>query len=105
MRTLRDLDFIETKEGSTGDFHYVLLLNPNIGIEKLKRAGKAQTSFYGRFRNRLIDIGAERDIKDYDDYLSEIAEEKAADKAKAAKAARLNAEPAKKRSKPKESDK
>lgn len=70
MRTLRDLGFIETKEGSTGDFHYVLLLNPNIGIEKLKRAGKAQTSFYGRFRDRLIDIGAERDITDYDDYLS-----------------------------------
>ena len=27
MRSLRDLGFIETKEGSTGDFHYVLLLN------------------------------------------------------------------------------
>jgi hypothetical protein len=104
MRTLRDLGFIESKEGSTGDFHYVLLLNPNIGIEKLKRAGKAQTSFYGRFRDRLIDIGAERDITDYDDYLSEFAkaEEKAA--AKAAKAVRPNAEPAKKRSKPKEAE-
>lgn len=102
MRTLRDLGFIETKEGSTGDFHYVLLMNPNIGIEKLKRAGKAQTSFYGRFRDRLIDIGAERDITDYDDYLSEIA--KAEEKA-AAKAVRPNAEPAKKRSKPKEAEK
>jgi hypothetical protein len=106
MRTLRDLGFIETKEGSTGDFHYVLLLNPNIGIEKLKRAGKAQTSFYGRFRDRLIDIGAERDITDYDDYLSEIAKagEKAAAKAKAAKAVTPNAEPAKKRSKLKEAE-
>lgn len=107
MRTLRDLGFIETKEGSTGDFHYVLLLNPNIGIEKLKRAGKAQTSFYGRFRDRLIDIGAERDITDYDDYLSDIANagEKAAAKAKVAKAVSPNAEPAKKRSKPQEAEK
>ena len=69
MRSLRDLGFIETKEGSTGDFHYVLLLNPNIGVEKLQRQGKTQTSFYGRFRDRLIDIGAERDIQDYDEYL------------------------------------
>lgn len=107
MRTLRDLSFIETKEGSTGDFHYVLLLNPNIGIEKLKRAGKAQTSFYGRFRDRLIDIGAERDITDYDDYLSEIAKvgEKVASKANVGKAVSANTEPAKKRSKPKEAKK
>lgn len=107
MRTLRDLSFIETKEGSTGDFHYVLLLNPNIGIEKLNRSGKAQTSFYGRFRDRLIDIGAERDITDYDDYLSEIANvgEKVASKANVGKAVSPNAEPAKKRSKPKEAEK
>lgn len=107
MRTLRDLGFIETKEGSTGDFHYVLLLNPNIGIEKLRRAGKAQTSFYGRFRDRLIDIGAERDITDYDDYLSEIsrAGEKAAAKAKVAKEVSPNGGPAKKRSRPKEAEK
>lgn len=104
MRALRDLGFIEAKEGSTGDFHYVLLLNPNVGIEKLKRAGRAQTSFYGRFRDRLIDIGAERDITDYDDYLSEVANagEKAAAKAKAAVGVSPDAESAKKRPKPKE---
>jgi hypothetical protein len=78
MRTLRDLGFIQAKEGSTGDFHYVLLLNPNIGIEKLHRQGKAQTAFYGRFRDRLIDIGAQQDIKDYDDYLVEQVETNAA---------------------------
>lgn len=106
MRTLRDLGFIQTKEGSTGDFHYVLLLNPNIGIEKLKREGKTQASFYGRFRDRLIDIGAERDIKDYDDYIEEleVANKKAA--AKAAKATAPAAPPAKtKRLKPKETEK
>jgi hypothetical protein len=71
MRTLRDLGFIEAKEGSSGAFHYVLLLNPNLGVERLHRLKKTQTPFYGRFRDRLIDIGAERDINDYDDYLKE----------------------------------
>ena len=83
MRALRDLGFIEAKKGSTGDFHYVLLLNPNVGIEKLRRAGKVQTVLYGRFRDRLIDIGAQDDITDYDDYLEDLkkAEVKAAAKA------------------------
>jgi hypothetical protein len=80
---LRDLGFIEAKKGSTGDFHSVLLLNPNGGIEKLRRAGKVQTVLYGRFRDRLIDIGAQDDITDYDDYLEDLkkAEVKAAAKA------------------------
>ena len=68
MRTLRDLGFIEAKKGPSGEFHYVLLLNPNVGIEKLKRANKVQDVLYGRFRDRLIDIGAQRDITDYDEY-------------------------------------
>lgn len=109
MRTLRDLGFIEAKEGSTGDFHYVLLLNPNIGIEKLHRQGKVQTAFYGRFRDRLIDIGAHRDIKDYDDYLVKREEmNAAATKAaarKTAKDAGDDAPPKPKRSKPKEVEK
>ncbi len=108
MRSLRDLGFIEAKEGSTGDFHYVLLLNPNIGVENLQRQGKTQTSFYGRFRDRLIDIGAERDIKDYDDHLEDLELEKAAvAKAAAKKAAKADEDtPVKpKRSKPKEAGK
>jgi hypothetical protein len=83
MRTLRDLGFIEAKKGPTGDFHYVLLLNPNVGIEKLNRVGRVQTVLYGRFRDRLIDIGAQSDITDHDDYLEDLekTEAKAATKA------------------------
>jgi hypothetical protein len=109
MRTLRDLGFIEAKEGSSGSFHYVLLLNPNLGVEKLHRQGKMQTAFYGRFRDRLIDIGAQRDIKDYDEYLKEQEETNAAaTKAAAKKTAKeagddATAKP--KRSKPKEVEK
>lgn len=104
MRTLRDLGFIEAKKGSTGDFHYVLLLNPNIGIEKLHRQSKTQTAFYGRFRDRLIDIGAHRDIKDYDEYLAEQEVTKAAAK-KTAMDAGEDAPTKPKRSKPKEAEK
>lgn len=104
MRTLRDLAFIEAKAGSTGDFHYVLLLNPNVGIEKLQRQGKLQSAFYGRFRDRLIDIGAQRDITDYDDYLEDQEKAKAALK-NAAKETVGNAPVKRKRSKPKEAEK
>lgn len=88
MRTLRDLGFIEAKKGPTGDFHYVLLLNPNVGIEKLNRVGKVQTVLYGRFRDRLIDIGAQSDIMDYDDYREELEKIEAKATAKAAKIAK-----------------
>lgn len=106
MRTLRDLGFIEAKKGSTGDFHYVLLLNPNIGVEKLHRQNKVQTAFYGRFRDRLIDIGAQRDIEDYDEYLEKQKDMNAAAvKAAAKNATKDNGEEVTtkpKRSKPKE---
>ena len=64
---------------------YVLLLNPNVGIEKLHREGKLQTTLYGRFRDRLIDIGAQNDISDYDEHLAKIEKAKTSASAKAAK--------------------
>lgn len=81
MRTLRDLGFIGAKKGPTGDFHYVLLFNPNVGVEKLRRANKVQDILYSRFRDRLIDIGAQNDLAEYDDYLERV--EKAEAKATA----------------------
>lgn len=88
MRSLRDLGFIEAKKGPTGDFHYVLLLNPNVGIEKLHRAGKLQTALYGRFRDRLIDIGAQNDISDYDEHLTNVEKAEVKAGAKTAKSAK-----------------
>ncbi|MFA5676975.1 MAG: hypothetical protein WC953_01005 [Pseudomonas sp.] len=85
MRKLRDLGFIEAKRGASGDFHYVLLLNPNVGIEKLRRANKVQDVLYGRFRDRLIDIGAQHDITDYDEYCERIKKEKTKATSKGAK--------------------
>lgn len=71
MRTLRALGFIETRHGPSGDFHYVLLLNPNVCIERMHRAGKVQTGLYARFLERLTDIGAQHDIAAYEEHLEE----------------------------------
>jgi hypothetical protein len=90
MRALRDLGFIKANKGPTGDFHYVLLLNPNVGIDNLKRAEKVQTVLYGRFRERLIEIGAQNDITDYDDYLEELKKPKTKDAAKLPKRSDLS---------------
>jgi len=76
MRLLRDLGFIEARKGASGDFHYVLLLNPNVAVEKLRRENKVQDFLYGRFRDRLIDIGAHHDIADYDAYCESIKQSK-----------------------------
>lgn len=89
MRKLRELGFIASQKGPSGDFHYVLLLNPNVGIEKLKRAGKIQTGLYGRFHDRLIDIGAQNDILAYNEYLVEVKQAEAKAAAKAAKSAKM----------------
>ena len=44
MRTLRDLGFILTKSGASGEFHYILLLNPNIAVEQWPAAGSVDTN-------------------------------------------------------------
>ena len=66
MRTLRDLGFIRTKPGASGEFHYILLLNPNIAVELMKRAGQVQDTVYGRFQERLADVGAASEWATYE---------------------------------------
>ncbi|MGW8389810.1 hypothetical protein [Pseudoduganella sp. HUAS MS19] len=58
MKVLRDLLFIRAEPGPSGDFHYVLLTNPNAAMENLKVAGKIQTGLYSRFLDRLAEVGA-----------------------------------------------
>lgn len=62
MRILRDLDFIVTKSGPTGDFHYVLLMNPIASVEKMYRRGQLQNELYSRFLDRLADTGAHKQL-------------------------------------------
>ena len=63
MRQLRDLWFIQTKPGATGEFHYVLLLNPNAAVELMRSQGKVQDLLYGRFVDRLVEVGAYGEIE------------------------------------------
>lgn len=58
MKRLRELSMISTKPGPSGDFHYVLLLNPNTGVEWMRSHGLVQDGLYARFVERMADIGA-----------------------------------------------
>ena len=60
MKALQELGFIETKSGASGEFNYVLLLNPHKIISNLvkeKRITMKQDSL-NALRARLNDVGA-----------------------------------------------
>lgn len=63
MRQLRDLLFIQTKPGASGEFHYILLVNPNAAVEWMRTQGKVQDILYGRFLDRLVEVGAYGEIE------------------------------------------
>ncbi|BEH22953.1 Uncharacterised protein [Burkholderia pseudomallei] len=65
MKRLRELNFIQTKPGASGEFHYVLLLNPNAVMEWMRSQNLVQNDLYSRFLERLADIGAFGDIEPY----------------------------------------
>lgn len=68
MRQLRDLHFIEAKAGPSGEFHYVLLLNPNATVEWMRSGGQVQDLLYSRFIDRLMEIGAYGEIEALHDF-------------------------------------
>jgi hypothetical protein len=82
MKILRDLQFLIPKKGPSGDFHYILLLNPNVAVEFLRHDKRVQDELYGRFRDRLAEVGASAEMDAY--YAYGAAVEKAAAEAKAA---------------------
>lgn len=57
MRRLREFNLIQSKPGPSGDFHFVLLLNPNVAMEWMRVNGMVQDGLYGRFLDRLIEVG------------------------------------------------
>ena len=56
MLSLQVLGFIHAKDGPTGQFHYVLLLNPHRVVWKLK--GDIQEGAFRQLQTRAIEIGA-----------------------------------------------
>ena len=77
MKKLREMWMITTKEGPSGEFHYVLLWNPNVGLEYMRMAKKVQDGVYGRFIDRLMEIGAYSDLEEFREFLKEHQEAEA----------------------------
>lgn len=63
MKKLRELLFIQTKRGPSGEFHYVLLINPNAAMEWLRTRKLIQEGLYARLIDRLGEIGALGEIE------------------------------------------
>ena len=64
MRKLMELGFIAAKPGASGDFHYVLLLNPHWVIERRQKWTKdIPTSIYNRLIERVMEVGAFGEIE------------------------------------------
>jgi len=75
MKKLRELKCIDTKSGSSGEFHYVLLINPNASLEMMYRNGQVQKEVYARFLDRLLEVGAYGEIEE----IKEILDRKVSD--------------------------
>jgi len=65
MGRLRDLGFIRAKEGVSGEFNYVLLLNPLKVIDNIYKE-RGRDVFYNVLISRLVQIGAD-DIQTEED--------------------------------------
>ena len=59
MKILRQLKFIDAKEGASGPYHYVLIPNPFAIIDQHVQSGKlASKETYNSFLERAIAVGA-----------------------------------------------
>jgi len=56
MASLKDMGFIDSRPGSSGDFHYVLIYNPHKVVFGIK--DKIQPQMFMQLNDRAIDIGA-----------------------------------------------
>lgn len=63
MKKLVDFGFILHKPGSSGDYHYILLLHPYRVLKKLREEGKISNDiYYNTWFERVHEIGATKDI-------------------------------------------
>ncbi|WP_210160434.1 hypothetical protein [Rhodomicrobium vannielii] len=83
MKKLRELFMVQTKSGPSGEFHYILLVNPNAALEWMRDRGLVQDGIYARFVDRLMEVGAYGEIEAVHDAW---AAQKAVDDAAAADA-------------------
>lgn len=58
LRVLKELGFIDCKEGPAGPFHYILIFNPYHVVKVLNAKGLIQQAAYTALFQRATDIGA-----------------------------------------------
>lgn len=78
MKKLRELWFIQTKPGPSGEFHYVLLMNPNAAMEWMYSQKLIQDGLYARFIERVIEVGAFGEIEAVRAYWKQMSDAQAA---------------------------
>ncbi len=59
MHILRDLGFIDIKEGPNGPISYVLIFNPYLVVREHHHAGRVNAAFFNSLTQRMIEIGAQ----------------------------------------------
>lgn len=63
MKRLQELGFFIAKKGPSGDFHYVLLMNPNMAMECMWHQNLIQADLYSRFIDRLDEVGGSGEVQ------------------------------------------
>jgi hypothetical protein len=58
MRILKELGFVDIKEGTNGPIHYVLVLNPYHAIKRNYERGLVPEAAYNALKERVIEIRA-----------------------------------------------
>jgi hypothetical protein len=58
MRVLKDLGFVDFKEGTNGPIHYVLVLNPYHAVKRNYEHGLVPKAAYNALTERVIEIRA-----------------------------------------------
>jgi hypothetical protein len=84
MKKLAELNFILPKRGPSGDFHYVLLLNPNVAMELMRRKGLVRDGVYSRFLDRLAEVGGYGELESIREFWAQQEAAQAASQAAAA---------------------
>ncbi|MGD0819548.1 MAG: hypothetical protein ABSA71_02250 [Desulfomonilia bacterium] len=63
MKILTELGFIEAKPGASGDYNYILILNPYYVVKGLlKKYKEIPQDIINALKQRIIDIGAQESI-------------------------------------------
>jgi hypothetical protein len=59
MKKLKELGFIDSKPGTSGEFHYVLLYNPHKVVRRLRADNRIDDRLYNPLYERALDVGAD----------------------------------------------